>query len=54
LEKAGFKAEGTIRKLGFVRGEWRDKILYDILIKEWKEPRAESLRQSKLIRRFVN
>jgi RimJ/RimL family protein N-acetyltransferase len=39
LEKAGFKAEGTIRKLCFVRGEWRDKILYDILIEEWKEPK---------------
>jgi RimJ/RimL family protein N-acetyltransferase len=25
LEKAGFKAEGTIRKLSFVRGEWKDK-----------------------------
>jgi RimJ/RimL family protein N-acetyltransferase len=39
LEKAGFKAEGTIRKLSFVRGEWKDKILYDILLEEWKEPR---------------
>jgi RimJ/RimL family protein N-acetyltransferase len=28
LEKAGFKAEGTIRKLSFVRGEWKEpKIL---------------------------
>jgi RimJ/RimL family protein N-acetyltransferase len=39
LEKAGFKAEGTIRKLSFVRGEWRDKTFYDILLEEWKEPR---------------
>jgi RimJ/RimL family protein N-acetyltransferase len=39
LKKVGFKAEGTIRKLSFVRGEWRDKILYDILIEEWKEPK---------------
>ena len=39
LEKAGFKAEGTIRKLSFVRGEWKDKTLYDILLKEWKEPK---------------
>jgi RimJ/RimL family protein N-acetyltransferase len=39
LEKAGFKAEGTIRKLSFVRGEWKDKTLYDILLEEWKEPK---------------
>jgi RimJ/RimL family protein N-acetyltransferase len=39
LEKAGFKAEGTIRKLSLVRGEWRDKTLYDILLEEWKEPK---------------
>jgi ribosomal-protein-alanine N-acetyltransferase len=39
LEKAGFKVEGTIRKLSFVRGEWTDRILYSILLEEWKEPR---------------
>jgi RimJ/RimL family protein N-acetyltransferase len=39
LEKAGFKAQGTIRKLSFVRGEWKDKTLYDILLEEWKEPK---------------
>jgi RimJ/RimL family protein N-acetyltransferase len=39
LEKAGFKAQGTVRKLCFVRGEWKDKTLYDILLEEWKAPR---------------
>ena len=39
LEKAGFKVEGTIRKLSFVRGEWKDRILYSILLEEWKESR---------------
>jgi len=39
LEKAGFKAEGTIRKLSLVRGGWRDKIFYHILLDEWKEPK---------------
>jgi RimJ/RimL family protein N-acetyltransferase len=39
LEKAGFNAEGTIRKLSFVRGEWKDRILYSILLDEWKEPK---------------
>ena len=39
LEKAGFRTEGTIRKLSLVRGKWRDRTLYDILLEEWKEPR---------------
>ncbi len=40
LEKVGFKKEGTIRKSGFSRGEWRDLCLYSILREEWKEPRV--------------
>ena len=39
LEKAGFTKEGLIRKDVFVRGEWRDGILYSILRDEWKEPK---------------
>jgi len=38
LEKAGFKIEGTMRKLRFVRGVWNDYCLYSILREEWKEP----------------
>jgi len=38
-EKAGFEKEGTIRKSMFIRGEWRDMILYSILREEWKEPK---------------
>jgi len=39
LEKAGFKREGTVRKLLFLRGDWRDAYLYSILREEWKEPK---------------
>jgi [ribosomal protein S5]-alanine N-acetyltransferase len=39
LEKAGFKKEGTIRKSMFVRGDWRDFLVYSILRDEWKAPR---------------
>ena len=39
LEKAGFKKEGTIRKSFFIRGEWRNTLLYSILREEWKEPK---------------
>jgi RimJ/RimL family protein N-acetyltransferase len=39
LEKTGFKKEGTLRKTGFIRGEWADDYLYSILREEWKEPR---------------
>jgi RimJ/RimL family protein N-acetyltransferase len=40
LEKAGFKKEGTLRKSLFMRGEWRDALLYSILREEWKEPKV--------------
>jgi RimJ/RimL family protein N-acetyltransferase len=40
LEKAGFKKEGIVRKLFFVRGEWRDFYLYSILREEWKQPKV--------------
>jgi ribosomal-protein-alanine N-acetyltransferase len=39
LEKAGFKKEGTIRKLFFLKGQPRDAFLYSILREEWKEPK---------------
>jgi aminoglycoside 6'-N-acetyltransferase len=39
LEKNGFSREGTIRKMEFVRGQWRDEYLYSILREEWKEPK---------------
>ncbi|MGD0979769.1 MAG: GNAT family protein [Candidatus Bathyarchaeia archaeon] len=37
-EKAGFKKEGTLRKVGHVRGEPTDAYIYSILREEWKEP----------------
>jgi RimJ/RimL family protein N-acetyltransferase len=39
LEKAGFRREGTLRKSGFIRGEWVDVYLYGILREDWKEPK---------------
>ena len=39
LEKAGFRIEGTIRKLYFVKGVWTDCYLYSILREEWKVPK---------------
>jgi len=39
LEKAGFRIEGTVRKLAFVRGVWTDWYLHSILREEWKEPK---------------
>jgi RimJ/RimL family protein N-acetyltransferase len=39
LEKAGFRIEGTTRKLHFVRGVWTDHYLHSILREEWKEPK---------------
>jgi len=39
LEKVGFKREGTLRKVMFVRGEWVDVYVYSILREEWKEPK---------------
>ncbi|MDH5732931.1 MAG: GNAT family N-acetyltransferase [Candidatus Bathyarchaeota archaeon] len=39
LEKAGFKKEAIVRKSNVIRGKWRDRALYSILRKEWKEPK---------------
>jgi len=39
VEKNGFKKEGTQRKCFFVKGEWRDMLLYSILREEWREPK---------------
>jgi RimJ/RimL family protein N-acetyltransferase len=49
LEKAGFRIEGTVRKLAFVRGVWTDWYLHSILREEWKEPKilAKTTSQSR-------
>lgn len=39
LEKAEFTKEGVIRKATFIRGFWRDAVLYSILREEWNEPK---------------
>ena len=39
LEKVGFTREGTIRRLYFIKGQWKDALLYSILREEWKEPK---------------
>jgi len=47
LEKAGFVKEGLIRKSVFVKGKWRDGVLYSILWEEWKEPKILTRTSSK-------
>jgi len=47
LQEAGLKKEGAIRKLFFIRGEWRDALLYSILREEWKEPKILTKKASK-------
>lgn len=47
LDKVGFKREGTIRKSMFIRGEWRDLLLYSILREEWRKPRILIVSPSK-------
>ena len=39
LEKAGFKKEGIVRNLGFMRGEYVDACLCSIIREDWREPR---------------
>jgi aminoglycoside 6'-N-acetyltransferase len=39
LEKTGFTKEGTLRKVGYVEGEWTDAYIYSILREEWREPK---------------
>ncbi len=39
LEKNGFKKEGTIRKLAFIKGKWEDGVLYSLLREEWGGPK---------------
>ena len=53
LDKVGFKKEGIVRKAMFIRGEWRDLLLYSILREEWKEPKilTKTVRALKTIAR---
>jgi RimJ/RimL family protein N-acetyltransferase len=37
LEKAGYQREGKLRKSAFIRGNWKDQLLYSILKDEWKK-----------------
>lgn len=38
LEKCGMRREGHFRKLVWVKGEWRDRLMYAILEEEWTSP----------------
>ena len=38
LEKNGFIKEGTLRKMGFIRGKYGDGTIYSLLREEWKGP----------------
>jgi hypothetical protein len=35
LEKTGFTQEGVLRQAGFVRGDYRDAVIYGLLRAEW-------------------
>jgi RimJ/RimL family protein N-acetyltransferase len=39
LEKAGFKREGTLRRVSHIRQEWGDAYIYSVIREEWKEPK---------------
>ena len=39
LEKTGFKKEGVLRKIIFMKGHLADLSLFSILREEWKEPK---------------
>ncbi|MFX1369565.1 MAG: GNAT family N-acetyltransferase [Promethearchaeota archaeon] len=39
LEKASFKKEGLIRNVGFVKGRFRNGVLYSITREDWDQPR---------------
>jgi ribosomal-protein-alanine N-acetyltransferase len=47
LEKASFKKEGTLRKVGYVRGERTDAYIYSILREEWTEPKILTKKASR-------
>jgi RimJ/RimL family protein N-acetyltransferase len=38
LEKIGFKKEGVIRNVGFMKGKVRNGVLYSIIREEWGQP----------------
>jgi RimJ/RimL family protein N-acetyltransferase len=37
LEKAGMRREGRMRESAFLRGRWRDSLIYGVLEQEWKK-----------------
>ena len=39
LVKNGFMREGTMRRVFFSRGVWRDTALFSILRQDWKQPK---------------
>jgi RimJ/RimL family protein N-acetyltransferase len=39
LEKAGFKKEGVMRKVYYMRGKQRDGFLYSIIREDWGQPK---------------
>ncbi len=39
LEKTGFKKEGVIRNVGFMKGKFRNGVLYSIIREDWEHPK---------------
>jgi RimJ/RimL family protein N-acetyltransferase len=46
LEKIGMRWEGHLRENGWVKGRWRDSLLYAILEHEWTKPKPRGISQS--------
>jgi RimJ/RimL family protein N-acetyltransferase len=42
LEKVGMKREARLRENLWMRGRWRDSLIYSILDKEWQELRERT------------
>lgn len=38
LEKNDFKKEGVIRNIGYMRGKYRNGVLYSIIREDWRQP----------------
>ena len=47
LEKAGMKREGQLRENAWMRGKWRDSLIYAVLDREWFDLRRKEVPQRK-------
>lgn len=45
LERLGFRREGHLRKDEYLRGQWRDSLVYAVLADEWRVPPDRAARE---------